>query len=1173
MSRSSAGFADFFPTAPSVLQQKRSKKGRQRSNGAVHPPLSELELIGGPVANAKVNNQQFSDPPATTASSSSNLSTTSSILSPSRSHHRAAGGSDSLTPLTNTDLSPPKAPSPSQKEKSIHLSQNDDQKQQAPTGSIPPTPQSEQPRIVQGSKIVYDPDLDRRSSSSSKDKKKAQYVDMDSNGGESSDPRLRISHYSHGTAGKQKTKSRPAPYVLKLWPYDAATSVGPAPPTQVVIAGFDPLTPVSHISTLFSSYGDIGEINNRTDPITGRFLGICSVKYKDAASFRHRGPLPATNAARVAYHECRKDLRIGTRRVRIELDRNSVVSERMVARAIDSINSQKTERHAPSPPRLPLPPPPPPLTSPRPLTEGDATKADSKLLDSKRNDEPPPTAPKEPASMRTAMMPQDTPRVLATVKRQSFPQLVEETPVLSQIKRDPYIFIAHCYVPVRSSIVPHLMRRLKKFRWKRIRCDKMGYYVIFENSRWGGQETERCYRMFHMRPLFEYIMNMECRPFGNPNYERSPSPERLAAERQEKAAQEKLRKEMELDVEQEKRLRAGNLDPCREALSLIVRQLQEKLLEDVKSRIGAPALYDFLDPERHVARRKELGIASPADNSGERSAFRMFQMGVNHPTINSRRPFSASNLSVLTLPRIRKTNGLDDSSGTAFRDERRKQPLRRKEVRPLYHRLQRLHDDDSDDEQRTPLAGDTDELNSGDPSRMSTGLFDSDDDEDGEAFNGILDDVPEQITRDDDYDAAAALPTVEEDVREKSPSAQKRKRGVSIGLDSRKRQKEEDSRASKPLTGPEVQDSVVAEPGVPLDVAERVEARGQDASGEEGFISQPPPSPEVSAKVKPLPLSRMEVEWSVSHDKPRPTVEDDDTVVMDLDGWQNLVKDEEDLRFLRSVLLDQPKFNSVGNLAAWAWRQKEIKALNRPGIKGPVHDVVSIDGYYVANPTGAARTEGRKRILEAEKSKYLPHRIKVQKAREEREARARDDPPAAAAEAARLAAAKTISKSTSRSTRVNNRRLIADINAQKQALPVQSGEGDVLRFNQLKKRKKPVRFARSAIHNWGLYAEENISANDMIIEYVGEKVRQQVADKRERQYLKSGIGSSYLFRIDENTVIDATKRGGIARFINHSCTPNCTARIIKVDGSKRIVIYALRDIERGKAFFPTESDD
>lgn len=123
-----------------------------------------------------------------------------------------------------------------------------------------------------------------------------------------------------------------------------------------------------------------------------------------------------------------------------------------------------------------------------------------------------------------------------------------------------------------------------------------------------------------------------------------------------------------------------------------------------------------------------------------------------------------------------------------------------------------------------------------------------------------------------------------------------------------------------------------------------------------------------------------------------------------------------------------------------------------------------------------------------------------------------------------------------------------------------ASETDVLKFNQLKRRKKPVRFARSAIHNWGLYAEANISAGDMIIEYVGEIIRQQVADMREKKYMMSGIGSSYLFRIDENTVIDATKKGGIARFINHSCTPNCTAKIIKVEGTKRIVIYALRDI-------------
>jgi histone-lysine N-methyltransferase SETD1 len=221
---------------------------------------------------------------------------------------------------------------------------------------------------------------------------------------------------------------------------------------------------------------------------------------------------------------------------------------------------------------------------------------------------------------------------------------------------------------------------------------------------------------------------------------------------------------------------------------------------------------------------------------------------------------------------------------------------------------------------------------------------------------------------------------------------------------------------------------------------------------------------------------------------------------------------------------------------------------------------VSIEGYYVPNPTGCARTEGVKKILNSEKSKYLPHHIKVQKARQEREARFKKsgkDAAAAAAEAAKLAAEKLIAKGNSRANRATNRRYVADLNDQKKTL---GQDSDVFKFNQLKKRKKPVKFARSAIHNWGLYAMENIAKDDMIIEYVGEEVRQQIAEIRENRYLKSGIGSRYLFRFDENTVIDATKKGGIARFINHSCMPNCTAKIIKVEGSKRIVIYALQDI-------------
>ncbi|ORX57825.1 SET domain-containing protein, partial [Piromyces finnis] len=172
------------------------------------------------------------------------------------------------------------------------------------------------------------------------------------------------------------------------------------------------------------------------------------------------------------------------------------------------------------------------------------------------------------------------------------------------------------------------------------------------------------------------------------------------------------------------------------------------------------------------------------------------------------------------------------------------------------------------------------------------------------------------------------------------------------------------------------------------------------------------------------------------------------------------------------------------------------------------------------------------------------------------------------------------SKISSRTNRIHWRKLNIELDYQKKALPVHSGHADVsdiLKFNQLKARKKELKFAKSAIHDWGLFAMERIDANDMVIEYIGEIIRQKIADHREKQYERMGIGSSYLFRIDDDTIIDATKKGNLARFINHCCDPNCNAKIITVDGHKKIVIYAKRDIEEGEEItydykFPIEVD-
>ncbi|EJK63132.1 hypothetical protein THAOC_16229, partial [Thalassiosira oceanica] len=111
-------------------------------------------------------------------------------------------------------------------------------------------------------------------------------------------------------------------------------------------------------------------------------------------------------------------------------------------------------------------------------------------------------------------------------------------------------------------------------------------------------------------------------------------------------------------------------------------------------------------------------------------------------------------------------------------------------------------------------------------------------------------------------------------------------------------------------------------------------------------------------------------------------------------------------------------------------------------------------------------------------------------------------------------------------------------------------------------REQELRFDKSSIHGWGVFAEEHINSGDLIIEYRGELIRNAVADKREKEYEAARM-DDYMFRIDANTVCDATMRGNVARYINASCDPNCYTQIITAGDNKRIVIYAKRDIPKG----------
>lgn len=180
----------------------------------------------------------------------------------------------------------------------------------------------------------------------------------------------------------------------------------------------------------------------------------------------------------------------------------------------------------------------------------------------------------------------------------------------------------------------------------------------------------------------------------------------------------------------------------------------------------------------------------------------------------------------------------------------------------------------------------------------------------------------------------------------------------------------------------------------------------------------------------------------------------------------------------------------------------------------------------------------------------------------------------ASAQATKLGAT---TKQVSRSNRANQRSQQNQIDRVMESIDTDAVNSEALKFNRLKQRKKQLVFGRSGIHGWGLFAMEAIQRDDMVIEYVGEVVRQAVADMREERYTKLGMGSSYLFRIDESNVVDATSAGYLARFMNHSCEPNCYARVISVEGDKKIVIYSAVDINDGDEItydykFPIEDE-
>jgi len=109
-------------------------------------------------------------------------------------------------------------------------------------------------------------------------------------------------------------------------------------------------------------------------------------------------------------------------------------------------------------------------------------------------------------------------------------------------------------------------------------------------------------------------------------------------------------------------------------------------------------------------------------------------------------------------------------------------------------------------------------------------------------------------------------------------------------------------------------------------------------------------------------------------------------------------------------------------------------------------------------------------------------------------------------------------------------------------------------------RRGPLfKVRRSRVHGRGVFAVRRIRKGTRIVEYLGERISHRVADRRYEDHDESD-NHTFLFSVDRGLVIDAGVGGNDARYINHSCEPNCESVIER----RRVFIDAIRDIVPGE---------
>ncbi|XP_026051463.1 histone-lysine N-methyltransferase, H3 lysine-36 and H4 lysine-20 specific isoform X2 [Carassius auratus] len=108
-----------------------------------------------------------------------------------------------------------------------------------------------------------------------------------------------------------------------------------------------------------------------------------------------------------------------------------------------------------------------------------------------------------------------------------------------------------------------------------------------------------------------------------------------------------------------------------------------------------------------------------------------------------------------------------------------------------------------------------------------------------------------------------------------------------------------------------------------------------------------------------------------------------------------------------------------------------------------------------------------------------------------------------------------------------------------------------------------VEIFRTLSRGWGLHCVHDIKKGGFVNEYVGEVIDEEECRARIKHAQENNIGNFYMLTLDKDRIIDAGPKGNEARFMNHSCQPNCETQKWTVNGDTRVGLFALTDIPAG----------